>query len=306
MTIRDADAEESTMGRRVFEFVLRVLFVGTAFLGVVSLGLFAAPGRVGGVTFLITVICLPAVATVGLIYGRGYVRTFCFGALFPAGLLLWCLAMMCVNNPNILADVDTDRWKDHGHLGLILVTFVGIPAGASVGVGLLAMGARRVVEGPRRRSAGPGAGETTAVPASENVGHTTSSRGTSFQYCLRTLLVLTTVLAVACSALFAAPARMQVLSALFLVTCWPAILTIILIYGRGYARTFSVGALFPAGLVLVFLPLLFLSAYSHIDAWKLLGEVAALRVVIPVVMSIATGLLAMGVRWMIEASRQDA
>jgi hypothetical protein len=39
-------------------------------------------------------LALPAVLCTVLVYGRGYRRTFCLGALFPAGVMLVCTSLM--------------------------------------------------------------------------------------------------------------------------------------------------------------------------------------------------------------------
>ena len=77
------------------------------------------------------------------------------------------------------------------------------------------------------------------------------SRPRRFQYSLRTLFVLTTGLAMLCSILFSLPTWLAELAVVFLVISTAAALTVTLIYGRGYVRTFCIGALFPAGVCLL-------------------------------------------------------
>ncbi|HUT91568.1 MAG TPA: hypothetical protein VMY37_18865 [Thermoguttaceae bacterium] len=75
-------------------------------------------------------------------------------------------------------------------------------------------------------------------------------RRSPFQYSLRSMFVVTTAAAVALSVLVASPAWLIELVFLLLALAIPMVLTVALIYGRGRLRTFSIGALFPAGLVL--------------------------------------------------------
>ena len=70
------------------------------------------------------------------------------------------------------------------------------------------------------------------------------------QFGLRAMFVVTTALAVFCSVMYRLPERLAVTASLCLLISVPVALTVVLIHGRGYARTFSVGAMFPAATVL--------------------------------------------------------
>ena len=72
-----------------------------------------------------------------------------------------------------------------------------------------------------------------------------TTRPRPFQFSLRTLIIVMTALAVVCSGLFAGPLWATVLTALLLTMLTPVAFTVAVIYGRGYLRTFSIGALFP-------------------------------------------------------------
>ncbi len=70
----------------------------------------------------------------------------------------------------------------------------------------------------------------------------------SFQFSLKTMFLATTGVAVGMSLLFAAPRIVNLIAATCFFLLLPAVLTVVLVYGRGYQRTFCIGALFPAGL----------------------------------------------------------
>jgi hypothetical protein len=69
------------------QFSLRQLLVVMLALSIVLAIVFAFPDWVASAIYLVaTVLVLPALAT-AVVYGRGDVRAFCIGALFPTGVL---------------------------------------------------------------------------------------------------------------------------------------------------------------------------------------------------------------------------
>lgn len=130
-----------------------------------------------------------------------------------------------------------------------------------------------------------------------------------FQYSLRTMFILMTVLAFTLSGIFAGPPWLSMLTGLFLVVAAPMVLTIGLIYGRGYVRTFSIGALFPAGLTLTGLllvlaePLYYMQGFP--DPEPGVPWYVGIWVLVVGVMIVAMGLIAVGMRWMIEAPQRQ-
>ena len=70
------------------------------------------------------------------------------------------------------------------------------------------------------------------------------------QFSLRTMFVLTTCVAVACTLLFAVPDPVVVPLLLAVTIALPAVLTTFIVYGGSYLRTFCIGALFPAATAL--------------------------------------------------------
>ena len=127
------------------------------------------------------------------------------------------------------------------------------------------------------------------------------------------MFILTAVVAVACGGLFAPWDWLQLLALFYLGIAVPMAMVVALIYTRGYARTFWIGAVFPAGTFLV-------AAVEEGDPFRILGplmaDVAALNdsdmqrfvlgvhVLVAGIMILLAGLTAMGVRWMVESPRQ--
>ena len=136
--------------------------------------------------------------------------------------------------------------------------------------------------------------------------------GRPFQYSLRIIFAVTTLLAIACSLLLASPGWVRMLTAVGFVYALPAILIVLVIHGRGYLRTFVIGALSAAGM-----PCLVVGTYSlytfialAVEGWSMLGDLdvgyyPAIGIAILCMVSFAVGLLAMGTRWLVEAPRRQ-
>ena len=144
-----------------------------------------------------------------------------------------------------------------------------------------------------------------------------------FQFTLRTMFIVTTVVAMWCSGLFAPYALSQLVTVTLWVFTVPVVLVVMLIYGRGYMRTFAIGGLFTTfpllicHVVLVYsLVMVAISLASGGNAdWS-----DAFGTAIPDESRLAAGLfcagytaviflfgfLAMGVRWMVESPQRTA
>lgn len=140
-----------------------------------------------------------------------------------------------------------------------------------------------------------------------------------FQYSLRTLFVLTTLVAILCSALFAAPWWFSVATLAVLGVLIPLGLIVAIIYARGYLRTFCIGALFPAVPALLVSLYLWTMVYVSIFGVNFSdlvsghdGDEYRLRLAIALGVALALiafcGLFAMLVRWLVEprAKKRDA
>ena len=87
-----------------------------------------------------------------------------------------------------------------------------------------------------------------------------------FQFGLSTLFWITTATAIACALSFTIPAEIAIPIMLFIsVAVLPAVWTTVIIYGRGYQRTFGIGAMFPSGIFL------FLMSFSRFDVFRFGG-----------------------------------
>ena len=131
-----------------------------------------------------------------------------------------------------------------------------------------------------------------------------------FQFSLRSLFIVTTLVAVVCSGLFAGPVWMTVLTLIALAVLIPIAITVALVYGRGYLRTFFFGASFP------WAPLLFWESYAMVGvfyggfALSDGGITRETRIAVAIgvgAMALVTflcGLFAMLVRWLVERQQR--
>ena len=137
----------------------------------------------------------------------------------------------------------------------------------------------------------------------------TQAGGGPLQYSLRTMFIVMTVLAVALSGIYAGPPWVSVLTGLALGLLAPMVLTIGAVYGRGYARTFCIGGLFPAGLILIALMPEYVDFIPH-GIWGYYptsGEIpwrVGLSIFVGALTIVVSGLVAVGVRWMIEGPQR--
>jgi len=153
------------------------------------------------------------------------------------------------------------------------------------------------------------------IDVAPRAGSTTSGRSTPegpphrFQFTLSQLIVLMTLVAVFCASAISVPGWLSMILAGCFAILLPMAFTVGIVYGRGYQRTFCMGALFPSGIVgfqglSVFGLFLYrptrlggdFDSEARLWVWVFLLAVCGV--------SIAFGLLAMGLRWMIESSRR--
>ena len=136
-------------------------------------------------------------------------------------------------------------------------------------------------------------------------------RARPFQFSLRTMFIVTTIVAVLCSGLFSPWEWVRNLTLLYLFVTVPMVAVVGIIYSRGYARTFWIGAVFPAAVFI-------LCAVSDSDPSKMFKSIVpdfgdpndpdvtrfqlGLSILIALLVVVFHGLTAMGVRWMVESS----
>jgi hypothetical protein len=141
---------------RKFQFSLRDLFGATAALAICLALLLGSPGIIRVVTILVLIDLLPMLLTVGTVYGRGYMRTFCIGALFPVGPAFVVLAMFKIYyGMAILSAEWEDFWDavDEVSTGPAILTAVLV--GLSVLFGVLAVFFRHLIEACRKKNPAP-------------------------------------------------------------------------------------------------------------------------------------------------------
>jgi hypothetical protein len=129
-----------------------------------------------------------------------------------------------------------------------------------------------------------------------------------FQFTLRTMFIVTTAVAVTLSGLCTPIAGVQALTLLFLSVAVPMILVVALVYGRGYRRTFAIGGLFPAAPGLFWG---FVHTLDDLEDGKFFAErqrapIEILIIAVALLLIILAGLMAVGVRRMIESSERAA
>ena len=132
---------------RFLQFSLGTMFVVTTAVAIVCSLLFSMPTVAGFPLLLVFSVALPAALTTVIIYGRGYQRTFCIGALFPAGMFL---VMFPFIEPNVFRFPEFFRMNEADWL-VFRVVVVGFWV-SSILVGSICVGVRRLVE---RRAASP-------------------------------------------------------------------------------------------------------------------------------------------------------
>jgi hypothetical protein len=120
------------------------------------------------------------------------------------------------------------------------------------------------------------------------------------QFSLRSSLAMMTAAAIGCGLLFGGPIVLGFLLLLFFFTVIPLALTITIVYGRGYLRTFAIGAMFPGGLALLYSYVVLASGDGlDDDDLETRMMLAAFLVGLCMVLALYGG-TAMLVRWSIE------
>ncbi len=132
-----------------------------------------------------------------------------------------------------------------------------------------------------------------------------------FQFSLAGILIICTILAVCLSAVTSGPPWVVSLTMFLLSLAVPMSLTVTLVYGRGYLRTFCIGALFPCGVMLMgtlsFSSILFMwSDFGGRPSRRDTGMEFLIGILICGVVIVAFGLLAMLIRWRLEAPLRAA
>ncbi len=309
---------------RPARFVLRRLIAVLVALALVAAGIAAPVDWIRSLTTLVLFVASPGALTAAIIYGRGYARAFSIGGMFH----YWAFWSCCVGDVwDKLAGISL---PNDDQLKTAILTGVGI-AFVLVG-GLIAVGVRWLVGGTGSRAgipARPAETRATVPPAHLQLADAHAlaridaaaaapiAEHRPFQFSLRTMFIVTTLVAVVCSGLFAPVTYIVVATIAGLIVLAAVALTVAIIYARGYLRTFCVGAIFPASMVFVVLvlacmfyfttitpgsPVSLSDSDSTFDATdQATREGIALYVACYLAFCFVSGLVAMGVRWMIES-----
>ena len=140
------------------QFSLRTMFVVTTSLAVVLPLLLTAPLQVRVICSGVLVIMLPVVLTTALVYGHGYYRTFCIGALIPAGLT----AMPVGSSWLFIASMQQSLDPFFGDTPYAPAIYVAVDFLASLLAGLVAILVRWLIERPKHPLADPESPETSS------------------------------------------------------------------------------------------------------------------------------------------------
>jgi hypothetical protein len=140
------DTRTAPDGPPRFQFSLFSMFVVTTAVAITCSLTFSMPVLVALPGFVLVSMIVTAVLITVIVYGRGYQRTFCIGAVVPFGVLLFALAFDMV-----ILFLDGPPGPRGDALAFRL-TVVGFWA-SSILAGAICAGVRRLIE--RRRAAAP-------------------------------------------------------------------------------------------------------------------------------------------------------
>ncbi len=150
MSSQDPESRSQSPRPVRWQFGLRTMFVVTALVAFCCATLFTLPNTVA-VLLLALAVVLPALLTTFLVYGGGYLRTFCIGALFPAGVALypsaWFLAYL------LMATADRNMYWEQlagAEFAHLCRWIAGTSWVFAIVVGLMCVGARWAVSGKKR------------------------------------------------------------------------------------------------------------------------------------------------------------
>ena len=140
----DAPADQAPLGAGRYQFTLRTMLIMMTVFSVLLSGLFACPPWVGALIVGVLVVLVPMALTIGVIYGRGNLHTFCIGALYPAGVTL--IFFHRTFYTPFLAGISGRSGSEQA--GIFFSIAMAVYSAMVVVFGLLAMGVRRWVETP--------------------------------------------------------------------------------------------------------------------------------------------------------------
>ncbi len=132
------------------QFGLGTMMAFTAVVAVASSLMFRLPSSVATPLLALLTIALPVTLTAVVIYGRGYWRTFCIGALFPSGAMLVCTSLMLLIHSISAYQNSLSSWAEFTEkVGPYYRPYVGVGWLSSVLMGLLSVLVRYLTERAR-------------------------------------------------------------------------------------------------------------------------------------------------------------
>ena len=150
MTLTDKDAT-SGRPRQPWQYSMKTLLLVTAGTAMALAILVSFPNPIAVPVLICLTIAIPAILCIVAIYGSGYQRTFCIGALFPTGITLyatgWMMGLSLIEAPSV-SDLDTlEQWLEFfDEVGAPYRVYVGAAWLLAMIIGSLAVVLRRHLE----------------------------------------------------------------------------------------------------------------------------------------------------------------
>ena len=153
MATEAEDVSASDAERFSFQFGLSTLLIIMVLVAVSCSLFFTIPNVPATFALLAISLALPAVFCTVLIYGRGYRRTFCLGALFPSGAMLVCSSLMIMIHAISAFQNEIGIWIQFADkVGPYYRPFVGTAWVASILIGVLCVFVRLLTERSNRNA----------------------------------------------------------------------------------------------------------------------------------------------------------
>ncbi len=145
------DSTTSPQPGRPWQFSIKALMVVTAGTAVALTIVVSLPNVIAVPIMFCMTIVIPALLTVVVVHGPGYRRTFCIGALFPAGLALyvtgWLFGLVLMEGGRMGSLDNPGKWlKFFEGIGSTYRVYAASAWLLAVVVGMLAVGVRRRLE----------------------------------------------------------------------------------------------------------------------------------------------------------------
>ncbi|MHC4401308.1 MAG: hypothetical protein ACYTG0_16675 [Planctomycetota bacterium] len=162
MQARPIDTDDPRAASRPAQLAALRMLILMCVLALTVLALYSGSGWQVAVMIVLWAVTVPLALTVTFVYGEGYLRTFCIGALFPAGAAGFFFARLFSVAMIMSGGEGMDRLDADHRLGIGIYLFVACIV--IVSFGLLAMGVRWLVEEAQRQPSGRAPGHS-APPA---------------------------------------------------------------------------------------------------------------------------------------------